>query len=185
MKMIKSLIALSIFLNLNCLAQDSDSIIYWNTSVKLCWQDFKGRVPDSTEYDVAKSYIEIFTKGERSFGLPNYRIYPTFNRYKSWSKDTTIFILSHEQGHFDIGELYARKMRRSILGLREKGVESIDEYLKILYLYNDECIKFNDQYDTETAHGVYKSKQIEWSKKIAKELCELKKFEVDYSDYIE
>lgn len=185
MKTEKSLIILMILLNLNSYAQDSDSIIYWNSTVKLSWKDFKGRVPDTTEHKVAGSYLDILTNGEVSFGLPNYRVYSTFNRYMSWSKDTTINMLSHEQGHFDIGEIYARKIRRSLQELREQRVDSIDEYLKTIYYYFDEFKIYNEKYDLETAHGVYKLKQLEWNKKIAKELCELKKFEVDYSDYIE
>jgi hypothetical protein len=180
MNILKLFFLLLISLSIEINAQNSDSIKYWHKENKVNWVDFKGKPPDSSGYRVALSFVQINTQGYWEQNMPNYKVYTVFKKYKSWSKDTSLSTLSHEQLHFDIGELFARKMRKAMLKLRAEKNKSINDYLKTLSNYHKECIQTNDLYDTETAHGVYKSKQEEWNKKIAKELCELKKYEVDY-----
>lgn len=164
---------------------DNDSIIYWSPDAKLNWTDFKGDAPDTTGYQVALSFVQIYTRAHWEQGMPNYKVFAVFKKYNSWSKDTSKSTLTHEQLHFDIGELFARKMRKAMFELREKKDGSINDYLQALTTYFNECNKTNAMYDAETAHGIYKGKQEEWNKKIAKDLCELKDYEVDYSEYLE
>jgi hypothetical protein len=164
--------------------QNNDSIIYWHKEIKLNWDDFKGLPPDSSGFQVAWSFVQIYTNADWKERLPNYRVYVVFKKNKSWSKDTSLTTLAHEQLHFDIGELYARKMRKAMLDLRNKKNDNINDYLNALNKYYTECYHLNDLYDKETAHGVYTGKQFEWNKKIIKELCAFREYEVDYLEYL-
>jgi hypothetical protein len=44
------------------------------------------------------------------------------------SRTTSAYDLAHEQLHFDIGELYARKIRKGVMELRDRKIKSIEEY---------------------------------------------------------
>lgn len=71
-----------------------------------------------------------------------------------------------------------------MLDLRNNKNDNINDYLNALNKYFIECYQLNDLYDKETAHGVYIGKQIEWNKKIIKELCAFREYEVDYLEYL-
>lgn len=119
------------------------------------------------KYNVNKDSIILF--------LP-----ATFSINTSWviKKYETGELLKHEQLHFDIIELFARKLRKRILNTKitTKGTQ---EQLKKLQtdLQNEENA-YQNLYDKQTDHSRNKQKQKEWGEKIAKELKELE----DYSD---
>lgn len=184
MNVIKLIWILLLSLCIKISAQNNDSLIYWNKANKIKWNDFKGLATDSIENQVAWSFIQINTAADWVDGLPNYKVYAVFKKYNSWSKDTTLATLAHEQLHFDIGELYARKMRKAMLDLRSKKSDNVNGYLNALNKYYIECNQINDLYDKETAHGVYLGKQQEWNNKINRELLLLKAYEVDYASYL-
>jgi hypothetical protein len=72
-----------------------------------------------------------------------------------------------------------------VLYLRKRHLPDIKLYEKLIKTLIEERNKTDDQYDKETSHGIYHTKQEEWNKKISKELNELKAYEVDYSKYLE
>jgi len=181
MKVALMLLISFLYANIYCQI-DNDSIIYWEKNI-LKWTDFKGEIPDSIGYQVALSFIEFKTNAHWEQGMPEYQIFAVFNKYKSWSTDTSVAILEHEQLHFDISELYARKIRKAMFELREKADTCVNDYMRALTILVKECNETNEKYDTETAHGIYKKKQKEWDKKIAKRLYELKHYKVNYSKY--
>jgi hypothetical protein len=128
--------------------------------------------------------IEIHSKGFWSNNLPNYMISVGFYRYTSWNRDTTCSILTHEQLHFDLAELYARKLRKHIAELRQNHNSEIYEYSNIVAKIYEEWTQATNKYDQETFHGESKSKQEEWNEKIAKDMEGLKDYEVDYLEYL-
>jgi len=87
-------------------------------------------------------------------------------------------ILKHEQGHFDITEIYARKIRRRL----KKTIFTKNSFNNTVKSIWDKSLKeldaFQDLYDTQTEHSINKEKQAEWNKRIAQELAELD----DYKD---
>jgi hypothetical protein len=91
-------------------------------------------------------------------------------------KGPTDYLLNHEQIHFDMGEVFCRKMRKQY---KEKpfpnstfAQEASKLYNKILKEYNDE----QKLYDKETNHSINKEKQAAWDIKVANQLKELEKF---------
>ncbi len=80
-------------------------------------------------------------------------------------KNESDYLLSHEQGHFDIGEIYVRKMRELITKWDGSDKDDYNSYL--LEGFNrvfSDSIAF--QYERETNHGRNKSYQYYWNRKI-------------------
>lgn len=91
----------------------------------------------------------------------------------SWVKEPTNALLLHEQAHFDITEIHARKMRKLFAEMPDPcrlGRTGIDNAAKAIIATNYEV---QNEYDRATAHGEDTKVQQEWLSRIAKELQEL------------
>jgi hypothetical protein len=151
--------------------------ICWCRDYKLKWSDFNGVTPDGSEWK-AMSAISIATDGYRKGGLPTYDVISFFVKEKSWVKDTSENLLEHEKLHFDIGEVYARKMRQAVESLRKKGEVNMRAYRSAIDSLYDRWEKWGDAYDQETDNGLRASKQSEWTKKIRNELNALERYAI-------
>lgn len=158
----------------------SDSIC-WNRTYKLEWSDFQGKKPDSSpKWHTAGCAASIYAQGYIDQGFPNYRISNCFIKHLSWVTDfSSDGGLEHEQLHFDIAELYARKIRKAIDNLRKKKLKNYSSYEPVINRLLDEREAMDVQYDKETFHSMNIEKQKEWCKKIAKDLDKLKKYASD------
>ena len=59
------------------------------------------------------------------------------------------YVLQHEQIHFDLTELYARKMRKSVESLRQKNITNISIYRKKIQHWNVMKEKASNQFDAD------------------------------------
>ncbi|MBF4515784.1 hypothetical protein IRZ71_05495 [Flavobacterium sp. ANB] len=148
-----------------------DDIIPWSNK-KLTWDDFQG-VPDTTE-----AFTKALTHSVINFKYYNtytYIIQTNFIKSKSWTVTAHKQTLDHEQLHFDITELYARKIRRSFDSLTVKKNISSKDFNEIYNLNIKKCNSYQDLYD----HQVYGNNvnQQKWIKKVGAELLKLKKYE--------
>jgi predicted secreted Zn-dependent protease len=88
----------------------------------------------------------------------------------------TDYILAHEQGHFDITEVYARKLNEALSEYKfnpESFKQDIsDIYQKIV----DEKEAAQEAYDDETDHSRHRKIQLEWLDKIHGQLEETEPF---------
>ena len=98
---------------------------------------------------------------------------------RSWGLHKTDYILSHEQGHFDLAELFARKLHKEMSNYTFNKKSFQKDLKKIYDSIMKERESTQNQYDKETNHSINKEKQAEWLKKISRMLEELK----DYADY--
>jgi|ADGO01.1.fsa_nt_gi hypothetical protein len=90
----------------------NNSLIDWSASRKLTWDDFKGPVdPESKNAALTTSSINI-EFGYDGTGL-EYSIKCTFNKERSWVRIRNAEVLAHEQGHFDLAEIHARKLNKA------------------------------------------------------------------------
>lgn len=153
----------------------NEETIYWNENRKLTWADYKGKVqPGSDAAASTATYLGI----EYNFGKDgfDYKITCSFSKTKSWAMHKNDYILSHEQGHFDIAEIFARKLHKK-MSEYVFNKNSFKEDLKNLYMnLTSEKDAFQNKYDEETNHSINKEKQAEWLKKIGETLNELKDF---------
>ncbi|MBW2962857.1 DUF922 domain-containing protein [Mesonia aestuariivivens] len=82
-------------------------------------------------------------------------------------------LLTHEQLHFDISELYARKMRKILSEFHPKTLNEAKLQLKrIHHKVERERIYFQNTYDKETQHGTLTKQQQRWQKRVGKALSE-------------
>src|SRR5437762_14185894 len=91
-------------------AQDSGSI-EWSSEKKLSWSDYLAepfQTSDAAAITSTAIGIEYHVKNSR-FG---YSITCRFSKTRSWGRYKTEYILEHEQGHFDITEIYAGKLAK-------------------------------------------------------------------------
>lgn len=100
---------------------------------------------------------------------------------KSWKHRENLgtYLLQHEQGHFDIAELYARKLRKDISEAERSPKHSshTKEWFSSVYVHTiSKLWQCQRKYDRQTKHSKNREMQRKWNKKIAKELAELKDF---------
>ena len=147
----------------------------WNEYYRLQWDDFQGE-PDKNSLGDAATAVRIKAKPFIVKKKIHYDVVAIFTRNKSWYRDTSPELLAHEQLHFDIAELYARKIRRQIAEMKRQGVNDIKTFNTAIHELLLESNQVDAQYDAETLHGAMTRKQAAWSDKIKGELASLKKF---------
>lgn len=162
-----------------CFAQDKDEeLIDWKPSRQLTWSDYKSNPdPNSDAAASTTTYLGIeYHIDEKSF---TWKIQCRFSKTKSWGSSKTDFILNHEQGHFDIAEIFARKLNKKISEYHFNKSSFRKDLSTIYDGITAEKEAFQDLYDNETDHSRKKEEQAEWLKKIERMLNEFK----DYSRY--
>ena len=156
-------------------ADVSDTNLVWNEHYSLQWHDFRGKAGTGSIGD-AGTVVHIKAKPFIVNKQIHYDVRAIFNREKSWARDTSRTLLNHERLHFDIAELYARKIRKKVSELRRRGVDDIGTFndaIKELLLESNDV---DAQYDAETLHGALSRKQAEWVRKVGQELADLKNY---------
>ena len=148
----------------------ADDTVSWQ-SKRLTWEDFNGH-PDRRYVNtvaLTSSSINIFYHGRES--NPTITVTCTFYRRNSWVKDEgrNAEVLQHEQLHFDISELYARKLRRAISQL-PKSQRNWQTVQRLYKQANEECSDYQERYDHATHHSILRSVQQQWNKRVADEL---------------
>jgi hypothetical protein len=151
-----------------------DDGIKWTLNTQLTVQDFLGK-PISNSQHSAESFIGISSSCTPMNDSVIIEIDAVFHRNKSWIKknNDTSRVIPHEQGHFDLGEVFARKLRKELSEHKFKK-KNLTKYVnETVGYYNGLLTKEQDVYDTETNHSINEAKQKEWLDKIKKELTEL------------
>jgi Bacterial protein of unknown function (DUF922) len=155
-------------------SQEIEEGVLWDENIRLTWADFKGKVPPAEESaattasGISYSYSANLLHHEVKLDFEvNAYFYPNESWYKpELCNENT---LAHEQLHLDITELFARKMREKL----RRTSFSDDVKAEVRKIYKDilsELQQYQEQYDWETNFSRNKEKQMEWSRKIAKEL---------------
>jgi hypothetical protein len=123
----------------NYFKEGSDRIL-WSSKRKLVWDDFRGIPDTSRTISIAStsSKIEI-TENFILNGIPKYEVQCYFIRSESWTKVNDESTLSHEQLHFDIDELFTRKIRKAFDSLNAKKVKDYQIYNNIYIFYGKKC----------------------------------------------
>jgi hypothetical protein len=161
------------FRDLNTYKISNDSIIYWQKDLKLKWTDFK--TSNKSDLRGAKSYTGIKLIPLSSQDKSTYLAVAYFLQSKSFSAtEHSDYILKHEQLHFDITEIYARKIRKKIK-LLESSSQDID-YLALHKKLFNESRELQKRYDRETNHSKDFIAQNRWNDFVEQELKNLKEY---------
>lgn len=157
-------------------AQDEE-LVHWASDRKLSWQDYKGKADRSTGAAASTATYLGIDYNFSPKGL-TYSITCSFSRNRSWGIHRTEYILSHEQGHFDIAEIFARKLNWRISTYRINKTTCKQDLKKIYEEIVGEKEAMQDAYDKETNHSIDKERQTEWLKKIEAMLLEYEAYAV-------
>jgi hypothetical protein len=172
------LLILILISSLSFTFQKDDNKVYWDLNRPLVWADFKGK-PDNSTGNVA------FTFSRMDFGYSYISDSATitlnrfFEKNKSWVKEKgrNDYVLKHEQGHFDLTEIFYRKLVKEIQGYKFHAKTFNAEFSKLTNTNSDDLNKEQDLYDKETNHSIIEPKQKEWNEKIALQLKEFEPYQ--------
>lgn len=151
-----------------------EETISWSADRKLQWSDFKGSY-FKTEWAAATTATAISyafsTQEQNGQQFLEIVVNCEFIPQKSWYRPELCdyVILSHEQLHFDIAELYARKFRKRLADFHftDKVKTEVKEiYKKVL----KELLVFQNKYDRETDFSKDLKQQLQWNRDIAEAL---------------
>lgn len=160
-------------------SQYNEEFIDWSTEKKLSWDDFKGNALKTGDV-AALTATHLGFSYNIVNGKISYTIECRFEKNKSWGKVKTNWILNHEQGHFDIAEIFSRKLFKAVSAYRFNRA-TFQSDLDIIYQkIVEEKDQYQQLYDLETDHSRNKLKQEEWWKKISEDLNDLKSW-VNYN----
>lgn len=85
-------------------------------------------------------------------------------------------LLAHEQGHFDLNEIYTRKTFEQLRQFRfTQHFKS--EIAQIMNAMNRELKKVQNNYEQQTMHGLMTKNQAIWRQRIARALQDLPPYE--------
>jgi len=166
------LVLIPVILFSSFLLQEDKNIIVWQEDQLLTWDDFKGKperrfAAASTRYDIWKRVVK---KDANSATVTVKAVFFCKDSWKNdrWADKT---VLAHEQKHFDIAELFARKLRKLIQQTKFQTYKAVELKTDSLYEIVDKQMDlYHDLYDEETDGSMNGEKQKEWNKKIESEI---------------
>ena len=170
-----------------------DNFILWQENKKLKIQDFKADNKDTVKVNqqqflgaISAIRIEYSSFQRNKNSVPDFSIKTYFDPNESWMLLKNDYVLQHEQIHFDLTELYARKMRKSVESLRQKNITNISIYRKKIQRWNAMKEKASNQFDADNQDYYIKigqkilfqknPKQEAWKKKVDRELFQYSLF---------
>jgi hypothetical protein len=156
--------------------------IDWMANRKLTWEDFKRALKLVSESNTAAQTFCSFSFQSKFLSFhPESKIVVknSFSCDLSWVRSDQkerAGLLEHEQGHFDLCEVYARQLRKKIeenkLTVRHLKIDA-DILLKDVYAW---YLDRKELYEKETNYGLNRQKQVEWTAAISNELSNLSRY---------
>ncbi len=145
--------------------QGGDTIC-WLPNYKLNWDDFKGK-PKNSGFMAESNCVFTFRAEPKVHDFTVYlhlSLYACFEKNSSWvmPEQKKEPLLAHEQLHFDICELYKRKLQSK---LSEAVLDPMNFDSQIQTIFKNEWEEYQleqKRYDDETEHGIISEKQKAW-----------------------
>jgi hypothetical protein len=158
--------------------QPQEEVIVWSESQRLTWNDFRGK-PEPRN-SIASTHYSLKKKLTDHGNSATVKVIAVFYPNDSWKRKKKKGVLAHEQRHFDIVELFARKLRKQI----QSGIyENYDDLVAKVNRYYDETDReldaYQDRYDRMTSHSRNSRRQAKWNSKVEMELDELSNYKVN------
>lgn len=161
-------------LNYKACEKQKDQVL-WRESRKLVLQDFQGAIK-SGKRDGESSITILCTYVLKDY-IEKFDVKCVFVKGESWLKDTSAYVLNHEQVHFDIGEIVARQLRKSLIEnkylINKFSAKKMDS---LYHLFSTKFMDLQKIYDEETQYSFNVAAQFEWDLKVSKQLDSLKAF---------
>ncbi|GAA5088818.1 hypothetical protein GCM10023210_12840 [Chryseobacterium ginsengisoli] len=156
--------------------------IYWTEETKLKWSNFKSKINNQRGENVVAytncGWIYSYVRSSNPKSPIKIKIETVFNEDKSWKdvKRINNYVLLHEQKHFDVAEVFSRKLRKEVAEKIKTG-NDFDKYFQTIYnRILKEYQDFQKAYDGDTHNGIVEEKQSEYNRIIAEELENYKSY---------
>lgn len=160
------------------LGNPTEEQLVWDEAYRLSWSDFRAAPQEDVDAVAitASGLSSSLSARTTSTRLVDYTITITANFYpdKSWYKPERVdeIVLAHEQLHFDITELNARKLRKKIA--EYNFTLNIKSELNILVNNaNKELAVMQEQYDSQSNYSMEIEGQKKWQIYVRNELKKL------------
>jgi len=152
----------------------------WAAERRLTWADFQG-APDIRSGAVAVTATvveyEMYCTGTDF----TWQIVSRFVPRSSWVKPDHLLnrqseqTLLHEQGHYDLSEVHARRARETLRRLAAPCALTDAQQNALIQGFHQQADALQEQYDRETAHGTAQRRQREWEVQVEEWLRTLPK----------
>lgn len=139
----------------------------WSTGSPLAWDDFLAP-PDAKSKGAALTAYEIQARRTCEEDGPAFRVTVRFLPDQSWIKprQRNARILAHEQGHFDLAEVTARRLRAE-LGVLDLGcADGVAAFTKLVADFQSRDLDLQRSYDRQTMFGTGSGAQRHWEAQI-------------------
>jgi hypothetical protein len=156
--------------------------VAWSADRPLRWSDFASPSPKSGDEGALTAYSVFY--GARCTGNTfDFLAIAGFLPRDSWvrpdvmvDRDRSERTLRHEQTHFDLTEVFTRRLRKSFSDLYQPCLR-VDRDLDTLAAQYLQAEKVEQQrYDDETRHGLATAAQDAWDRRVKDDLQTLKAF---------
>jgi|SRR5690625_12285 len=173
------LVLFCLFFSVLSFTQDLKNSKEWGEPIS--WHDFKGKPPRAIPYSARTNLgisMDFSWKVRNNKVELDYLVKTLFNSCHSWVKKgkESSKLLQHEQTHFDITELIARRFRKYLNENSFKPGNVRKELDKRIFRVHQTEKELQENYDRETLHGRDEEKQREWTEKILQELDLLREY---------
>lgn len=161
--------------------KSNDNQLVWNEDYRLSWSDFRGTPEESSDAVAitASGLSSSLSARTTSKRLVDYTINIKANFYpdKSWYKPNKVneIVLAHEQLHFDITELNARKLRKTISEFNFT-LDIKKELNQLVEKANKDLATMQELYDNQSNYSMKVDAQKKWQIYVMGELDKLSSY---------
>ena len=154
----------------------SKDYLVWKQGYLLNWDCYKAEADSALLSDFeALTYVSFLPIGKTEDAT----VVCVFDAKSSWTTSESQSLLNHHQGHFDLGELYARRIRKDLQELLANGEltekAQLDAIERNYESYSEDFLAYNEQ----TSHGLDANQQKTWATKITNSLRQLSDYKID------
>ncbi len=165
---------------------ENDSILIWNQNRELTWKDFKSDKIKQDQFNAAGVSTGLFLIYKETSNQNNEElmVFALTLKKKSWVLKPSKKLLNHEQTHFNITELYARKIRNEFENyVSENEVNDFEAIKNIYYKFQIKRDSIQKIYDQEIREDWNNGRcnQKKWDRKVDSLLQVYKDYERNYT----
>jgi hypothetical protein len=158
--------------------------VTWSAARPLSWADFRGVPPTDPGEEGARTAYALFY-GARCTGQRfEFRVIAAVRPNESWVTPAVLAdpalsarSLRHEQTHFNLAEVHARRMRRYFRDLYQPCAKTGEELNALAERFLREERAAQVRYDDETNYGRQPARQEEWDAEARRQIQTLRAFE--------
>ncbi len=156
--------------------------IAWSRDLGLSWSLYQGVPQPASGAAAVTAYVLSYSSecDGRNF---TYEVTALFLPRSSWVTSAVLIqptdsrrLLQHEQTHFDLGEIQARKMRQALSELHEPCADGATAPGSAVAPLLADDAGIQQQYDRETDHGMDAVQQGLWETRVARALASLSRY---------